>query len=552
MHRHCVNNPDMFCYICGEVVASKNKRRLTASIQEAYRLYFKCPVGDKDKYWAPKVSCPRCRTGLWRWMNGKAESMPFGVPMVWREQSNHTDDCYFCMVPPVSSLMHLQKGFKYPNIPSALRPVPHGPGIPVPVAPAREAPDGDAADQGTSREFFPATDSPREPELFTQGELNDLVRDLQLSKAKAELLASRLRQKNLLDDGTRISTYRTRHQGYVEHFSVEGDFVACNDVSGLMHALGIEYVPSGWWLFIDSSKTSLKAVLLDVHNVLPAVPVAHAAHLKETYETMKLLLQSIRYEQHAWQICSDLKVIALLLGLQSGYTKYCCPLCLWDSREKTSHYAQRNWPLREVFEPGSKSVLHRPLVQSRNVLLPPLHVKLGLMRNFVKALDKDQAGFAYLRDTFPGLSKAKLVEGVFIGPQIRQLINDDLFESALVGQEKTAWMCFKQVVKNFLGKHRAPNFQRIVDECLEAFRALGCNMSLKVHLLHSHVDAFPRNCGAVTDEHGERFHQVIRPIEVRYQGKWSPAMLADYCWTMKKDVPERMHTRQAKYKKQNE
>ncbi|UYV73962.1 hypothetical protein LAZ67_11001610 [Cordylochernes scorpioides] len=63
-------------------------------------------------------------------------------------------------------------------------------------------------------------------------------------------------------------------------------------------------------------------------------------------------------------------------------------------------------------------------------------------------------------------------------------------------------------------------------------------MSLKIHFLHSHLDFFPENLGAVSDEHGERFHQDISSMEKRYQGKWSPGMLADYCWTLKRDVPE--------------
>ncbi|UYV84312.1 K02A2.6-like [Cordylochernes scorpioides] len=63
-------------------------------------------------------------------------------------------------------------------------------------------------------------------------------------------------------------------------------------------------------------------------------------------------------------------------------------------------------------------------------------------------------------------------------------------------------------------------------------------MSLKIHFLHSHLDFFPDNLGAVSDEHGERFHQDISSMEKRYQGKWSPCMLADYCWTLKKDVPQ--------------
>ena len=46
-------------------------------------------------------------------------------------------------------------------------------------------------------------------------------------------------------------------------------------------------------------------------------------------------------------------------------------------------------------------------------------------------------------------------------------------------------------------------------------------MSLKIHFLHSHLDFFPEDCGAVSDEHGERFHQDISSMEKRYQGKWN-------------------------------
>jgi len=32
-------------------------------------------------------------------------------------------------------------------------------------------------------------------------------------------------------------------------------------------------------------------------------------------------------------------------------------------------------------------------------------------------------------------------------------------------------------------------------------------MSLKIHFLHSHLDFFPENMGAVRDEHREQVHQ---------------------------------------------
>ncbi|UYV75878.1 hypothetical protein LAZ67_13001645 [Cordylochernes scorpioides] len=53
------------------------------------------------------------------------------------------------------------------------------------------------------------------------------------------------------------------------------------------------------------------------------------------------------------------------------------------------------------------------------------------------------------------------------------------------------------------------------------------------------------NLGAVSDKNGERFHQDISSMEKRYQGKWCPGILADYCCTLKRDVP------QAKYRRKS-
>jgi len=48
------------------------------------------------------------------------------------------------------------------------------------------------------------------------------------------------------------------------------------------------------------------------------------------------------------------------------------------------------------FEPGNKNVKHYSLVESLRILLPPLHIKLGLMKNFVKAVDHNGTAFLYL------------------------------------------------------------------------------------------------------------------------------------------------------------
>ncbi|KAJ8867665.1 hypothetical protein PR048_031468 [Dryococelus australis] len=76
-----------------------------------------------------------------------------------------------------------------------------------------------------------------------------------------------------------------------------------------------------------------------------------------------------------------------------------------------------------------------------------------------------------------------------------------------------------------------------------AYRNLECNMSLKVHFLHSHLDSFPGNCSDVSDEHGERFHKDIMTIEKSYEGKCIPNMLTDYCWNIIRHCKETQHKR---------
>ncbi|KAJ8957397.1 hypothetical protein NQ318_004877 [Aromia moschata] len=374
------------------------------------------------------------------------------------------------------------------------------------------------------------------PQRFNQNELNDLTRDLNLSKKAAEVLASRLNDKNLLEQGTKITFYRTREKDMLPFFSQEDNLVFCHEIRGLMKEMGLsEYIPDDWRLFIDSSKRSLKCVLLHNGKKIGSIPLAHSTKLKEEYNTIALVLQKIKYHEHQWLICVDLKMVNFLLGQQSGYTKYPCFLCLWDSRDKTHHWVRKDWPLRENMDVGEKNVINDALVEREKIILPPLHIKLGLMKQFVKALDKDGPCFEYIGVKMPQLSTEKLKAGIFDGPQIRQLIKDPAFINSMNEVEREAWTSFVAVVENFLGKHKAENYVEIVNKMLNSFKSLGCNMSIKVHYLDSHLDRFPENLGDMSEEQGERFHQDIKIMEDRYQGRWDIHMMADYCWSLKRD-----------------
>jgi len=171
------------------------------------------------------------------------------------------------------------------------------------------------------------------------------------------------------------------------------------------------------------------------------------------------------------------------------------------------------------------------------------------MKQFVKALNKENNCFRYLCASFPELTMEKLKASIFDGLQIRKMLKDTHFTDSMSAIEKKAWLAFIEVTRNFLGNHKSENYRDLVNNMLKAFHKLGCNVSIKVHYFFSHLDWFPENLGHVSEEQGERFHQDLKIMEERYQGRWDVNMMADYCWNLKRDLPYVTHARKAKKKR---
>ena len=96
----------------------------------------------------------------------------------------------------------------------------------------------------------------------------------------------------------------------------------------------------------------------------------------------------------------------MLLGQQSRFTKNPCFMYEWDSRNRSNLWIKRDWLLREFLPPGYRDILHPALVDRCNVILPPLHIKLDLINQFVKALHKEGACFKYIQK--------KVKEGMYL------------------------------------------------------------------------------------------------------------------------------------------
>ena len=245
-----------------------------------------------------------------------------------------------------------------------MRPIPRSDKVPVPIF--TKLPDIDEDQLRSSTSSTNSDDDDEEQDiadeawnagrvsLYSQSELNNLIRDLNLPKQSAEMLASRLQEKHLLKAGTSVSFYRNREEKLRKYFQSDGQLVYCTDVEGLLLAMGLSaYRSNDWRLFIDISKRSLKCVLLHNGNQYGSIPIGHSVTLKENYENIKVVLERLKYCVQQWLINVDLRISSITPWL---------------------------------------------------IILPPLHIKLGLMKQFVKALNRSGDCFGYICSTFPGLS----------------------------------------------------------------------------------------------------------------------------------------------------
>lgn len=204
--RKCAHDKNDFCYICGHFIShSSRKRQIMSNSQliSAYNSYFGLSLlQDMNKPWAPDYVCSNCYSNLLGWRNGLRKKMPFGIPRVWREQINHSTDCYFCLAYIGSGK---QKSI-YPNISSSRAPVPHCDEIPIPSYPAID--NAEATDESSNASDTSSVTSTSELvtiKCVNQTQFDSFVRRLQLSKNGSEEFRKILNELGVLH---RNVTYR--------------------------------------------------------------------------------------------------------------------------------------------------------------------------------------------------------------------------------------------------------------------------------------------------------------------------------------------------------
>ena len=79
--------------------------------------------------------CRNCVSSLRQWSIGNQKFLEFGVPMVWREPNEHGKVCYFCSCVVAGFNVKNKHKIQYSNLLCAIRPIIHGPGVPIPLPP---------------------------------------------------------------------------------------------------------------------------------------------------------------------------------------------------------------------------------------------------------------------------------------------------------------------------------------------------------------------------------------------------------------------------------
>ena len=180
-----------------------------------------------------------------------------------------------------------------------------------------------------------------------------------------------------------------------------------------------------------------------------------------------------------------IEVVNIVVGLPKGWPKLPCPYCVFDSRDKKKVYYKK-WPRRGKHVVGEHSVLFKKLVNTKKVIPPPLHLKLGSFANFIKSMANGSPPKIYLQKKFSFKTESKINQGSFNGPKIRKLLNDKDFAATMNDLQLEAWKSFVILCNNFFGTKKGRNYKGLVGNMLRAYKKLGVHESTKLHILNCH------------------------------------------------------------------
>ena len=132
LRRRRKNNPDNFCYICGQYTPPVHCKKFTPKkiLLTSFTLGVKLETRTRNGL-LTYAALLQCLLHI----AGKKKKMSFGVPMIRREQAGHSMDCYFCLTNIKGFSRESKSKIKHPNCRSAMNPIQHSSTVPIPSPP---------------------------------------------------------------------------------------------------------------------------------------------------------------------------------------------------------------------------------------------------------------------------------------------------------------------------------------------------------------------------------------------------------------------------------
>jgi hypothetical protein len=199
----CVNKTDKFCYICGYYKLCDFKT-INSQICDMYKDCFDLQLNDHEKDWAPSKICKWCLMCL------KKGKFTFKVPTIWREPASHPDKCFFCSINLVGFNKKNLKSIKYPLLEACIRPADFEGEEYDPVELNVTTSTGSSV--ANDDEIVDPSFVEERNTKITTAQLNDMARNLHLSKNSSILYAQMLKETNSLCPETTTSHFRNRDE----------------------------------------------------------------------------------------------------------------------------------------------------------------------------------------------------------------------------------------------------------------------------------------------------------------------------------------------------
>lgn len=247
---------DKFCYICGLFTDIGHRRdfRSNIGVVKMYNKIFNRSY-KSSRWYEPEFVCECCCASLRKCKVLPSATLPFSTPMTWHHQTFHKqDDCYFCQTNTSGYTFKTRKSVKYANVVTVAKPIYAKDEVPTTSTSAVET------ENDLEEEYLPPRATQRH--FVTNADFCDLIRDLNLSKRQSEILGSRLKQWNLVENDFRVTSTRRSDRILLleETFKTDhndSNLVYCVDVPKLFSALNHNYKAEEWRLFIDGSCKSM-------------------------------------------------------------------------------------------------------------------------------------------------------------------------------------------------------------------------------------------------------------------------------------------------------